>query len=93
LVTFDYAWEVDTRKRFGITNGKLVIATLVLVCILILQTLNSLLVMAVVRIMRRSRHLAVRRDSVTEYSPLLPAAAQPQPQQEYAPPQPVGAAT
>lgn len=84
---------MDTRKRFGVTNGKLVIATLVLVCILILQTLNSLLVMAVVRIMRRSRHLAVRRDSVTECSPLLPAAPQPQPQQEYAPPQPVGAAT
>ena len=87
LVSFVYAFLVDTRKRFGTTHRELVIATLVLICILVIQGLNSLLVMAVIRIMRRVRNQAVARQAATETSPLLPAAQQ----QGYAPPQPVPA--
>ena len=88
LVSFDYGFLVDTRKKYGTTHRELVIATLVLICILVIQCLNSLLVMAVIRIMRRVRNQAVARgQAATETSPLLPAAQQ----QGYAPPQPMPA--
>ena len=88
LVSFDYGFVVETRKRFGTSTREIVIATLVLICILVIQGLNSLLVMAVIRIMRRTRNQAVAREGqpATETSPLLPAAQQ---QGAYTPPTPV----
>ena len=72
LVSFDYGFLVDTRKKYGTTHHELVIATLVLICILVIQGLNSLLVMAVIRIMRRVRNQAVARQAANETTPLLP---------------------
>jgi hypothetical protein len=72
LVSFDYGYLVDTRKKYGTTHRELVIATLVLICILVIQGLNSLLVMAVIRIMRRVRNQAVARQAANETTPLLP---------------------
>jgi hypothetical protein len=72
LVSFDYGFLVDTRKKYGTTHRELVIATLVLICILVIQGLNSLLVMAVIRIMRRVRNQAVARQAANETTPLLP---------------------
>jgi hypothetical protein len=87
LVSFDYGYLVDQRKRYGTSHREIIIATLVLICILVIQGLNSLLVMAVIRIMRRTRNQAVARGQpATETSPLLPAAQQ---QGAYTPPTPV----
>ena len=72
LVSFDYGFLVETRKKYGTTHRELVIATLVLICILVIQGLNSLLVMAVIRIMRRVRNQAVARQAANETTPLLP---------------------
>ena len=82
LVSFDYGFLVDTRKKYGTTHRELVIATLVLICILVIQGLNSLLVMAVIRIMRRVRNQAVARQAANETTPLLP----PEPADAQAPP-------
>ena len=87
LVTFDYVFLVDTAKATGTTKREIVIATLVLCCILTIQFLNSLLVMAVVRIMRKMRNVAAAREAASETSPLLPAAQPP----GYAPTKPVAA--
>ena len=81
LVTFDYAVLLKTRQRRDISHAHVVVATIVLALILILQLLNSLLVMAVIRIMRKRRNQRVARDSsageqgnkgaVDEHTPLL----------------------
>ena len=63
LVCFDYGWLVDTRKVHDTTRNAIVLATIVLVAILVLQLLNSLLVMAVIRIMRKKRNEAVARQA------------------------------
>jgi hypothetical protein len=64
LVSFDYGYLVETRAAPPVTSTKaLIMATIVLLAILTLQFLNSLLVMAVIRIMRKRRHEAVAREA------------------------------
>ena len=46
LVCFDYAFLVDTRKRFGVSRRDVALAGVLLAAVLILQLLNSLLVRA-----------------------------------------------
>jgi hypothetical protein len=94
LVSFDYGFLVDTRAKHGTSTKALVLATVVLVAILMLQVLNSLLVMAVIRIMRKRRNQAAAREAAAaaeggvakaqanEATPLLGSSG-------YAPPAPV----
>jgi len=67
LVTFDYAWLLGTRRTLHPGEKAIILATILLVVILTLQVLNSLLVMAVIRIMRKK----YREGQAAETTPLL----------------------
>lgn len=73
LVSFDFACLLHTRVRDGVTTQHVVLAAVLLVTILVLQCLNSLLVLAVIRIMRKKRNLLVLADAnaAHERTPLL----------------------
>jgi hypothetical protein len=78
LVCFDYGYLLRMRSVDGTSSRDVVIATLVLAAILTLQALNSLLVMAVVRVMRKRRKEAVAREAggggaACETTPLMAA--------------------
>jgi hypothetical protein len=80
LVIFDFSFLVEARNRFGTTRRDIIVAGIVLAAVLTLQLLNSLLVLAVIRIMRKKHNQAVARDAAdskgngkaaTEDTPLL----------------------
>ncbi len=70
LVTFDYGFLLKTRVARHVTTAHVIVATLVLIAILILQVLNSLLVMAVIRIMRKKRNQRVAADAAKAQAPV-----------------------
>jgi hypothetical protein len=74
LVSFDWGATVRLRERQGLSDSRFLVVTLTFAAVLILQLLNSLLVMAVVRIMRkrrRERVAAEEKVAVSERTPLL----------------------
>lgn len=76
LVTFDYAAMLHTRQRDDTSERKVIEASIALVAILTLQLLNSLLVLAVIRIMRKLRNEQLKAEAQAgsqpgEATPLL----------------------
>ena len=69
LVTFDYAVLLKTRQRRDVSEGHIILATILVALILVLQVLNSLLVMAVIRIMRKRRNQRVAKDEAQQATP------------------------
>jgi len=68
LVSFDYGFVMEQRHVDDLAHSQIVLSTVTFVAILILQLLNTLLVMAVIRIMRKRRRNV---EKTTEATPLL----------------------